>query len=294
LPSLPGLTSSRALLGASASVLVSVRAFDGDYATQKERGQITNRIYTTNKRRFCTVHLIYLDDSADETTFAFSAIAIPIISWHDAFSIIRDFRRDLRQQHGIYIYKELHAWKFVSGRGNISDRVVTKFARAEVFKQTLQMLTTLPGVQLFNCISHPHRYQIAFEWLLNRINRTLETWSSYGILISDQGKEDTYTRLMRRMYIYNPIPSRFGIWQDTEQSYKNIPLRRLVEDPFFKDSSRSYLVQLADFCAYALLRKQNPVESKTRYGLDTAFDILEPIVVRAANPRDSLGIIRPT
>ena len=59
---------------------------------------------------------------------------------------------------------------------------------------------------------------------------------------------------------------------------------RILEDPFFKQSDQSYFIQLSDFCAYALLRQERPVESKTRYGLDQAFNLLEPI---------SEGIIRP-
>lgn len=41
---------------------------------------------------------------------------------------------------------------------------------------------------------------------------------------------------------------------------------------------------VSDFCAYALLRQERPIASKTKYGLDQAFNLLEPI---------SEGIIRP-
>ncbi len=40
----------------------------------------------------------------------------------------------------------------------------------------------------------------------------------------------------------------------------------------------------SDFCAYALLRQERPIASKTKYGLDQAFNLLEPI---------SEGIIQP-
>jgi hypothetical protein len=39
---------------------------------------------------------------------------------------VRDFRRDLNRKDGIYVDKELHAWKLVSGRGKIADRIVPK------------------------------------------------------------------------------------------------------------------------------------------------------------------------
>ncbi len=95
------------------------------------------------------------------------------------------------------------------------------------------------------------------------------------------------------MGVYNPIPSRFGVWRDNGKATKNLPLERIIEDPVFKKSEQSYFVQLADFCAYALLRRERPVPSKTKYGLDQAFNPLSPILVREASTRDPEGIIRP-
>jgi len=50
---------------------------------------------------------------------------------------------------------------------------------------------------------------------------------------------------------------------------------------------------LVDFAAYALLRRERPIPSKTKYGLDQSFSILSPILAREARPRDPDGIIRP-
>ena len=86
-------------------------------------------------------------------------------------------------------------------------------------------------------------------------------------MICDEGKDAIYTRLVRRM-----------------QTLENGAIERILEDPFFKQSDQSYFIQLSDFCAYALLRRERPIASKTKYGLDQAFNLLEPI---------SEGIIRP-
>jgi len=239
------------------------------------------------------MHLIYVDDSRDEELCVFSALALPVDQWHEAFGQVRQFRRDLKRAYGIYVHKELHAWKFVSGRGQISDHIVTKSQRCTIFNQTLKVVTGLPGARLFNAV-FPHKEdEKAFEWMLNRINRTLQAWGSHGVLVCDEGKEITYTRLVRRMYVFNPIPSQFGTWPDTDEFWKNIPLDRIVEDPFFKESSQSYFIQLVDFAAYALLRRERPIPSKTKYGLDQSFSILSPILAREARPRDPDGIIRP-
>ncbi len=115
---------------------------------------------------------------------------------------------------------------------------------------------------------------------------------SQALLICDEGKEADYTRLVRKMSVHNPIPSRFGTWVGSSKTTKNIPLDRIIEDPFFKDSKKSYFIQMADFCAYSLLRKERPLASKTAYGLDKAFALLGPRCVKVANRNDPFGIIR--
>lgn len=239
------------------------------------------------------MHLIYIDDSRDEQLCVFSALAIPVAEWHQAFEQVRDFRRAIKTAYGIFVYKELHAWKFVSGRGRISNRIVTKGQRCAIFKDALSMTAQLPGARVFNAVFPKAADETAFEWLLNRIDRAMQAWDSHALLVCDEGKETIYTRLVRRMYVYNPIPSQFGHWTGTGQSWKNIPLSRIVEDPFFKDSQQSYFIQLADFAAYALLRQENQLPSKNRYGLHEAFDELEPILVTEATRKDPRGIIRP-
>lgn len=238
------------------------------------------------------MYIIYIDDSRDEQLATYSALMIKADQWLPSFRIVRDYRRKLKSQYGIYVYKELHAWKFVSGRGKISDRVVTKFERSVIFRETLQMTAQLPSAEMLTAVFPKGSRLIALERLLNRLNRSLQVKDSYGFLVSDEGAEEEYTRLVRKMAVYNPVPSRFGVWGGAE-TFKNIPLDRLVEDIFFKKSSQSYFLQLVDFAAYALLRRERPMASKSKYGIDQAFLGLDPILNKKANPADTYGIIRP-
>lgn len=66
------------------------------------------------------MHIVYIDDSGDEVLSAFSALVVPADQWKQCFAKIKQFRTDLRKSDGIYVKKELHAWKFVSGRGRIA------------------------------------------------------------------------------------------------------------------------------------------------------------------------------
>jgi hypothetical protein len=47
-----------------------------------------------------------------------------------------------------------------------------------------------------------------------------------------------------------------------------------------------------DFCAYALLRAENPLASKSKYGLDKAFNRLHSVCFKPANKKDPSGIVR--
>ena len=213
------------------------------------------------------MHLTYIDDSGDEELSIFSALTIRVDKWNACLEKIKNFRRDIQISDGISVYTEFHAWKFVSGRGKIADGIVPKGRRCQIFKQTLQMVAMLPEARLFNVAFPTKTSDQAYETLLRGINRTLQKWDSHAILICDEGKDAIYTRLVRRM-----------------QTSKNVPIDRILEDPFFKQSDQSYFIQLSDFCAYALLRQERPIESKTKYGLDQAFNLLKPI---------SQGVIRP-
>lgn len=237
------------------------------------------------------MHICYIDDSGDDHIRVFSALAVPVDSWSVALNQFHAYRRKLKQREGIYVRVEFHATEFVSGRGKISTSIVPKGARCRIFEETLSEIAGLPGVHLFNAAAPKHEETKIFERMLNRINRTMQAWDSKCILVSDEGKD--YTGLLRKMRVHNPIPSQFQIWPDGSPN-KNITLDRIIEDLFFRDSKRSYFIQMADFCAYALLRSERPLASKNKYGLDKSFSLVTPICLPQCFGKDprKLGIIR--
>jgi hypothetical protein len=240
------------------------------------------------------MHIAYLDDSRDSATCIVTALVVPATEWRAVFGTIKTFRSNLKQSDGLFTRKEWHATDFIAGRGRIADRVITKGHRSRIFGDTLHMIagTGAQGVCMFNAV-FPRKDELrAYERTLNRINRTMREWGSQALLIWDMGKEAEYRRLARKMTVYNPIPSKFGAWAPGEPT-KNIPLDWVIEDPVFKDSAESYFLQITDFCAYALLRRESPLASKSKYGLGTAFNALNPILFLNANTKDPEGIIRP-
>ncbi len=235
--------------------------------------------------------LAYVDDSGDEKVRCFSALLIHESVWRESRSQLLDFRRGLKKTDGVYITKELHATEFVAGRGRIAKEIVSKARRCAIFRETLQQVASLPKARLLNAVGSKTNERLLFERLVTRLNRTMAEWRSHALIVHDEGKD--YSYMVRRMSVYNPVPSRYGVWPDG-RPFKNIPVDRLIEDIVYRDSRKSPLVQMADFCAYALFRSEYPLASKTKYGLDQAFSELSNICVTTAYENDPrhLGIIR--
>lgn len=236
------------------------------------------------------MHLVYMDDSKDQTTGIFTAIILHSTSWHDIFAQLKTFRSALKKTDGIYVNKEFHATEFIGGRGRIAPSIIPKFRRSEIFKDLLSLAATLP-LNIINSIHPNARLDWSYERILTRIHNTMKARDDHAIIISDKGNEGQYTGIRRRLGVINYIPSQYGRWGNGSAA-KNIPLDRIIEDQYFKDSKQSYFIQLADFCAYALLRREKPLVSKTKYGMDKAFETLKPVLFLEANRSDPDGIIR--
>lgn len=240
-------------------------------------------------------HIVYFDGSGDEQFSIFSGLCIPVPEWRACFDVLKAFRTALKQSDGVFMRKELHAWEWVSGRGRYSPERIHIARRVEIFSEALALVPQLPGATLFNASFQKSMELNAFERLLNRIERTVKMqWNGHAIIISDEGKEGIYTKMLRRMTVHNPIPSKYGAWE-TGAYTKNIPLERIIEDMNFRDSRRSYFIQLVDFCAYALLRREHHSPAKNELGLHQVFDeALASSCVKHAAPKDPLGVLRNT
>ena len=235
----------------------------------------------------------YIDESKDPGHFyIYTALITNGERWASTFGKVKDFRRQLRDEHGIYIAKELHAWKFAGGRGRIAPHAIPKPERAEIFRKVVKFVADCKSFAVVSSCNTNQQY--AFERLMNRLNRTANRFDARLLLFFDEGEEVGITRSIRKMRVHNPIPSNQGVWADTGAATRNIVLSNIVEDPVFKDSENSFFIQLADFCAYALLRMERPIPSRTSLGYNTIYEELRPACRKFTNPNDprGMGIIR--
>lgn len=239
------------------------------------------------------VRFFYVDESYDSLKYCLSAIAIRHSDWKECFDMVREHRVNLKKDYGIYLRKEIHARDLISGRGRLSPNAISKWQRSRIFLGLLNLIATLPHVMVFNvCLTsadHSDPQMTAWDRLINRVERTmlelervelplrrglsdrattqmgareggeidrrLNIYRSRAVIMADEGREVEITRALRKMHVFNPIPSRLGGWESGKYT-KNITTDRIIEDPVFKNSARSYLTQLADCAAFALLKRE--------------------------------------
>jgi hypothetical protein len=232
---------------------------------------------------------VYIDDSGDGSIACFSALIIPADQWRSSLDHLLGVRRQMHRADGIRMKIEMHATDWIGGKGELAAHPISKERRSRLFDFFLCGIAMLPSAQLINAAVPAKDEKRGFEWLLNRIQRNMEVAGSSAVIFCDEGK--SYDAIRRRLGIFNHIPSQIGTWGDGKPS-KNIPTDRLLEDIVYRDSARSIFIQAADACAYALLRRERPIPSKTALGLDQSFFLLDRVLVKKANRKDPFGIIR--
>jgi hypothetical protein len=277
------------------------------------------------------VRFFYVDESYDKDKYCLSAISLRHSDWKECFEKVRQHRVNLKNDHGVFLSKEIHARDLVAGRGKLSPNPIGKWQRSRIFHDLLQLVASLPNVLVFNvCLdtpNYPDPQMTAWDRLLNRIERTmleqenrelplrrelceaafnglaveqyekiearLNIYRARAVVIADEGRETEITKALRKMHVHNYIPSQFGGWPGGKLA-KNITTDRIIEDPVFKRSDRSYFIQLADCVAFALLKREvTPTPKIHRYDIHKMFDqTVASVCFRPASPRDMLGIVR--
>jgi hypothetical protein len=292
---------------------------------------LADKIASENEGATVSVMFYYVDESHDDSKFCLSAIGIKHRYWKECFDLVRAHRSEMKQRYGLLMRAEIHARELLKGSGRISGREIGKWERSRIFFECLRLVAKLPEVSVINvCLEKAGRkdaHLTAWDRLMNRIERTMKAredneltrrrllirnieskadavdvaeislrllvFRSRAVIVADQGREREITQAIRKMHVHNLIPSRYGAWGDGSRT-ANITTDRVIEDPIFKESSRSYFVQLADCVAYALLKREvAPTPRIEKYGVHKMFDqTLSNVCFLPASNRDPLGIVR--
>ncbi len=250
------------------------------------------------------MRLYYISESEGPWYYVRSALGVDAERWDDLFEAIREWRLELRDRYGIPTDMGLHTCDLLAKGMLVRDgkicRLVTPVQGADIFLGGLLRIENAArssgGVEVINvCLKRleSQRYeQVSLDRLLNRVNTSVKSAVRHAFLIFDEGKEEMITRAYRRLRMFNPVPSRYELWEEGERT-RNIPVENVIGGPTFRSSEDDYLLQMAGFIAQALLVQEETCKCREEsLGIHEAFSILDKALNRKASTSDPQGVVR--
>lgn len=249
--------------------------------------------------------LMYVDESGDvgafipnhssnSPHFILSGLIISQEEWLSYLQNIKTFRKHIKTQYGLLLKEEIHAAELIRVTKIKAYKQIHKSDRLMILKSFVQQMPAmLPNAKIINISLDKTQFppdtdfmELAWKRLIQRYDNFLKkSVNDKGIIVADDTNSDLIRNIMRKMRVYNPVPS---LYSGTYQA----PTDNILEDPFTRDSKHSYFIQAVDCIAQALYRKEFPKGSLKKYGIDKFFDYLEPILLKDANRKDANGIVR--
>jgi len=244
---------------------------------------IVDRVYQNAE------YIYYIDESTAGDKYIYTTLGVPIKQWNHIFNRVKAFRHYINGEYGIQLHKELHATKFVNGRGQFS-KVVGKFQRSEIFRLCLKTLASeyKTGIHTFSSITSSPEWSL--ERILTRIHNTAEHNGYFALAFFDSGNEVSTQKILRKMRVINYVPSKYDGWYGETYS-RNVPVTRIVADSMFIDSSKDYMIQAVDFIAYAVKTMYEPSSNAAKYNLKDSYQLLDKIILKQVTKSNEIGIV---
>lgn len=230
------------------------------------------------------MYLVYIDESKDSKidVCAYSALAIRMDEWHNAFHKLIKFRKKLKDNYQIPLYYEMHSSDFLAGRGSVLFNKINTQTRIQIYKDFLDVATSFETAKIWNSrsgLKNGKQFK-AFENLATILDEVMRSEDRYAILLCDEGDNERLTKMIRNLQSSHQME----IVCDMEQEALHVtkvqnPINRIIEDPVFKKSHDSYFIQLVDFVVHAFLWTKYPTDNK-QYMKDI-FQHLYPILEKS-------------
>jgi Protein of unknown function (DUF3800) len=197
--------------------------------------------------------------------YSLGCVLIDDSDWQHAFEEVLDLRRRLFQSYSLYVRTEVKAQWLVRGNGPLTPLRLSPRVRFLIYRAHMDILAQLPARAFAIAVDKRQGrhgsavFDLAWEGLLQRLERTSTKEGKTVMVIHDEGEDPQVKRWVRRARRYLTAGS-YGPMRPG--SMGNNPMRLLVEDPVPRDSAESYFVQLADLVAYAAFRSVIPPSSQ--------------------------------
>lgn len=213
------------------------------------------------------MYFAYVDESGNSgwngsRTFTLGCLLVEAERWPDIFDDVLDFRRSLRDKFRLPVRAEIKANFLIRNGGPLRPLALSESARFSIYRSHMRLVPKL-GCHAFAIVIDKNKMKatnktstdprdVAWEFLLQRLERFTTKGKTFISLIHDEGHEDRVRALARKARRAGTAGSAFG-----SGSLKR-PARRLLDDPVPKKSHESYFLQFGDLIAYAAFRKIVP------------------------------------
>jgi len=224
--------------------------------------------------------------------------------WNDLLESLINFRKELRDSKGLKLREEIHAEKFINRPGPLKR--IPRNDRLDILKKCLDWAANEPDLNIITVRVDKVRvdkervisdvFEKAWAVFIQRFENTLSNHNfrgpsnpdDKGFIISDNTDGKKLTALIRKMRRYNPIPNWGAMF---EGGYRDIPLRNIVEDPFFKDSAHSFFHQIVDVVSYSARQIYETNNYMRKKGGRNFYKRLLPVLVTQASRSNEYGIV---
>ena len=212
---------------------------------------------------------MYVDESGDPGVFTggnsqhfiLAGLIVPVNEWNVSLQRLVKLRKQLRKTTGLPEREEIHSSELIRINKIESYRDIPKRTRISILKTFVGEIPIIFSGAKIICIclnkqsmvGQKSFQELAWKRLIQRYDTFLKKKSSKGIIVSDDSDEPILRALLRKMRVYNPVPSKFS-------GFYNPVINNIIEDIFFRESKHSFVVQAADAIAHALYRKEVVLE----------------------------------
>ncbi len=249
------------------------------------------------------MYILYVDESGDpgkytefsSKHFMLSGIIVAFDDWSECLRRLKKFRHLLKEKYNLLLKTELHAAELIRINKIDAYKKICKKDRIEILKlASLELPLIFCNSKVINIslnkedLNSYEEYQtLAWSRMIQRYDTFLKkaAGDQKGIIISDDTNEPLIRSLLRKMRVYNPVPSFYT-------KYRDIPTNNIIEDVFMRNSNHSYFIQSVDTIVHLLYRREYPKGSLKKYNVEKLFLNLEPILLKEASSQDTLGIVR--
>ena len=247
------------------------------------------------------MYLMYVDESGDPGVFSgqnsqhfiLIGLIVPINEWNTSLQRLVKLRKHFSKTMGLPEREEIHSSELVRINKIDAYRKISKSTRISILKTFVNEIPNIfPESKIISVcldkqsLGNQQSFQeLAWKRLIQRYDTFLKKGNAKGIIVSDDSDEPVLRGLLRKMRVYNYVPSKFS-------GYYNPVISNIVEDIFFRQSKHSFVIQVVDAIAHSLYRKEYPKGSLKKFGLQYLFDTLAPLLLKEASPKDPQGIVR--